>query len=32
MIKDEHLPAMQGMFPSWITSCSKDGEMIKLVC
>ena len=26
MIKDEHLPAMQGMFPSWITSCSKDGE------
>ena len=26
MIKDEHLPAMQGMLPSWITSCSKDGE------
>lgn len=26
MIKDEHLPAMQGLFPSWITSCSKDGE------
>ena len=26
MIKDKHLPAMQGMFPSWITSCSKDGE------
>ena len=26
MIKDEHIPAMQGMFPSWITSCSKEGE------
>ena len=26
MIKDKHLPAMQGMFPSWITSCSKEGE------
>ena len=26
MIKDKHLPAMQGMFPSWITSCSEEGE------
>ena len=26
MIKDKHMPALQGMFPSWITSCSKDGE------
>ena len=26
MIKDEHISAMQGMFPSWITSCSKEGE------
>ena len=26
MIKDKHLPALQGMFPSWITSCSRNGE------
>ena len=26
MIKDKHLPALQGMFPSWITSCSLSGE------
>ena len=26
MIKDKHMPALQGMFPSWITSCSSDGE------
>ena len=26
MIKDKHLPALQGMFPSWITSCSSTGE------
>ena len=26
MIKEKHLPSLQGMFPSWITSCSKDGE------
>ena len=26
MIEDKHIAALQGMFPSWITSCSKDGE------
>ena len=26
MIKDEHHPCLQGMFPSWITTCSADGE------
>ena len=26
MIKDKHMPALQGMFPSWITSCTSDGE------
>ena len=26
MIKEEHSPALQGMFPSWITTCSLDGE------
>ena len=26
MINDEHLPALQGMFPSWITTVSNDGE------
>ena len=26
MINDKHLPALQGMFPSWITSCSLSGE------
>ena len=26
MIKEYHMPALQGMFPSWITSCSSDGE------
>ena len=26
MIKDQHLPALQGMFPSWITTASGDGE------
>ena len=26
MITDEHLPALQGMFPSWITTVSSDGE------
>ena len=26
MIKEKHKNAMQGMFPSWITSCSKNGE------
>ena len=26
MIQEKHLPSLQGMFPSWITSCSKDGE------
>ena len=26
MIKEKHLPALQGMFPSWITSCSSKGE------
>ena len=26
MSNDEHLPALQGMFPSWITTVSNDGE------
>ena len=26
MITDEHVPALQGMFPSWITTSSTDGE------
>lgn len=26
MITDEHFSALQGMFPSWITSCSAAGE------
>ena len=26
MINDEHLSALQGMFPSWITTVSNDGE------
>ena len=26
MINDEHVPALQGMFPSWITTSSSDGE------
>ena len=26
MIKEHHLPALQGMFPSWITTASGDGE------
>ena len=26
MITDDHLPALQGMFPSWITTVSNDGE------
>ena len=26
MITDEHVPALQGMFPSWITTSSSDGE------
>ena len=26
MITEEHLPALQGMFPSWITTCSAAGE------
>ena len=26
MIEEKHLPALQGMFPSWITSCSASGE------
>lgn len=26
MITDEHFPALQGMFPSWITTCSAAGE------
>ena len=26
MIKDEHHPCLQGMFASWITTCSADGE------
>ena len=26
MITEEHLPALQGMMPSWITTCSAAGE------
>ena len=26
MITDDHLPAMQGIFPSWITTSSSKGE------
>jgi len=26
MITEEHLPALQGMFPSWMTTCSATGE------
>ena len=26
MIEEQHLPAMQGMFPSTFSTCSKDGE------
>ena len=26
MIKEQHLPALHGMFPSWITTASGDGE------
>ena len=26
MIKNQHLPALEGMFPSWITTSSEDGE------
>ena len=26
MITEDHLPALQGMFPSWITTCSAAGE------
>ncbi len=26
MITDDHLPAMQGIFPSWITTSSSNGE------
>ena len=26
MIEDRHLPALEGMFPSWITTSSNDGE------
>ena len=26
MITEEHFPALQGMFPSWITTCSAAGE------
>ena len=26
MIKDEHQPCLQGMFPSWITTSSNEGE------
>ena len=26
MITDEHVPALQGMFPSWITTSSGEGE------
>ena len=26
MITEEHLPALQGMMPSWITTCSAVGE------
>ena len=26
MIENQHLAALEGMFPSWITTSSKDGE------
>lgn len=26
MITEEHFPALQGMFPSWVTTCSASGE------
>ncbi|MBU74747.1 MAG: pyridoxamine 5-phosphate oxidase [Rhodospirillaceae bacterium] len=26
MIENQHLPALEGMFPSWITTSSEDGE------
>ena len=26
MITDEHMPCLEGMFPSWMTTCSLDGE------
>ena len=26
MIEDQHLPALEGMFPSWITTSSNGGE------
>ena len=26
MITEEHLPCLQGMFPSWMTACSSKGE------
>ena len=26
MINEEHLPALQGMLPSWITTSSSEGE------
>lgn len=26
MIEDQHLPALEGMFPSWITTISNGGE------
>ena len=26
MITEEHLPCLQGMFPSWMTTCSSKGE------
>ena len=26
MITDEHMPCLQGMFPSWMTTCSMEGE------
>jgi hypothetical protein len=26
MITDEHQPCLQGMFPSWLTTCSAAGE------
>ena len=26
MITEDHLPCLQGMFPSWMTTCSSKGE------